>query len=324
MTRHHVVVLAGGLSHEREVSLRSGRRVAGALIDAGVEATVRDVDSDLMSWLRSERPGCVLPLLHGATGEDGSLREILELASVPYVGSTPGAARLAFDKPIAKQVLRQSGVQTPASVTLPADTFREVGAAVVMGALVDRLGLPLFVKPAQGGSALGGSAVHGADELPAAMVGCFAYGPVALVETLVVGVEVSVPVLDTVDGPRTLSPVEIHAASGVYDYTARYTAGATEFVVPPELPSRAVAACRRVALTAHDVLGLRDLSRSDLIVDAAGTVWFLEVNVAPGMTETSLVPLSIEESGLDLGQTCAELCRRAVARASVGDGAPKS
>ncbi len=323
MTRHHVVVLAGGLSHEREVSLRSGRRVAEAMSDAGVEATVRDVDPDLMRWLRSERPECVLPLLHGATGEDGSLREILELASVPYVGSTPGAARLAFDKPIAKQVLRQAGVQTPASVTLPADTFREVGAAVVMAALVDRLGLPLFVKPAQGGSALGGSAVHGADELPAAMVACFAYGPVALVEKLITGVEVSVPVLDTVDGPRALLPVEIRPASGVYDYTARYTAGATEFVVPPELASGAVDACGRAVLTAHDVLGLRDLSRSDLIVDGAGTVWFLEVNVAPGMTETSLVPLSIEESGLDLGQTCAELCRRAVARASVGDGAPK-
>jgi D-alanine-D-alanine ligase len=314
MTPLHVVVLAGGLSHEREVSLRSGRRVAAALGGAGVETTVRDVDPDLLRWLRSEQPACVLPLLHGASGEDGSLREILELATVPYVGSTPGAARLAFDKPIAKQVLRQAGVQSPASVTLAADTFREMGAAAVLAALVERLGLPLFVKPAQGGSALGGSAVHTAGELPAAMVACFGYGPVALVEKLVTGVEVSVPVLDTSDGRRALVPVEIRPASGVYDYTSRYTAGATEFVVPPELASGVVDSCGRAALTAHDVLGLRDLSRSDLIVDEAGTVWFLEVNVAPGMTETSLVPLSIEESGLDLGRTCAELCQRATNR----------
>ncbi len=314
MTGQSVLVLAGGLSHEREVSLRSGRRVAESLGGVGVQATVRDVDNDLMRWLSSERPDCVIPLLHGAAGEDGALREILELAAVPYVGSDPAAARMAFDKPIAKQVLRKAGVQTPQSVTLPADTFREVGAAVVMDALVERLGLPLFVKPAQGGSALGCTAVHAAAELPAAMVACFAYGSVALIERLVSGVEVSVPVIDTADGARALTPVEIRPDGGVYDYAARYTAGATEFVTPPALPADTVDACRRAALSAHTGLGLRDLSRSDLMVDDAGTVWFLEANVAPGMTETSLVPLSIEVGGLDLGRVCAALCARAVAR----------
>src|SRR4051794_12335923 len=102
MTRPRVIVLAGGLSHERDVSLRSGRRVAEAMQDAGVETTVRDVDADLMGWLRREQPDCVIPLLHGESGEDGALREVLELAGVAYVGSTPAAARVAFDKPIAK------------------------------------------------------------------------------------------------------------------------------------------------------------------------------------------------------------------------------
>ncbi len=315
MNTQHVVVLAGGLSHERDVSLRSGRRVAEAMAAVGVDATVRDVDSELMPWLQRERPDCVLPLLHGEAGEDGALREVLELAAVPYVGSTPAAARMAFDKPIAKQVLRRAGVATPDSVALPANTFREVGAAAVMAALIDRLGLPMFVKPAQGGSALGCSAVHTPAELPTAMVACFAYGSVALVEQLIAGVEISVPVVDSDDGGRALLPVEIRPDGGIYDYSARYTAGATEFVVPPELPDQTVDDCRQVALTAHEALGLRDLSRSDLMVDLAGTVWFLEVNVAPGMTETSLVPLSIEAAGLDLGQMCAELCRRAVDRA---------
>lgn len=126
--------------------------------------------------------------------------------------------------------------------------------------------------------------------------------------------------IDTGDGSRVLPPAEIRPDSGVYHYTAGYTAGATEFVVPPALPLSAVDACGEAALTAHVVLGLGDLSRSELIVDESGTVEFLEANVAPGMTETSLVPLSIEESGLDLGQTCAALCQRAAERAAVVTG----
>src|SRR6476620_2644566 len=193
---HRVVILAGGLSHERDVSLRSGRRVADAMTEIGLDVTVRDVDAGLMDWLRQEKPDCVIPLLHGEAGEDGALRELLELAGVPYVGAAPAAARLAFDKPIAKQVVSGAGIRTPASVALPANTFREVGAAAVMDALVDRLGLPLFVKPAKGGSALGCSRVDTVAELPNAMVGCFSYGPVALVERCIEGIEVTVPVVD--------------------------------------------------------------------------------------------------------------------------------
>src|SRR5262245_44722116 len=196
-SRHRVVILAGGLSHERDVSLRSGRRVADAMLDIGVEVDVRDVDAELMGWLRREKPDCVIPLLHGEAGEDGALREVLELAGVPYVGATPAAARVAFDKPIAKQVVAAAGIRTPESVALPADTFREVGAAAVMEALIEQLGLPLFVKPAKGGSALGCSVVETAEHLPNAMVSCFSYGPVALVERCIVGVEVTVPVVAT-------------------------------------------------------------------------------------------------------------------------------
>ncbi len=314
MSRQQVVVLAGGLSHERDVSLRSGRRVAEAMSAAGVDTSVRDVDAELLPWLRRERPDCVIPLLHGEVGEDGALREILELAAVPYVGSPPATARLAFDKPIAKQVVSRAGLSTPQSVALPATTFREIGAASVMDSLVARLGLPLVVKPTKGGSALGVSVVNRAEELPGAMVGCFSYGSVALIERCITGVEVAVPVLDDDSGPRALPAVEIRPDGGVYDYTARYTAGATEFVVPARLEESVALECARVAESAHRVLGLRDLSRSDLIVDSEQQVWFLEVNVAPGMTETSLVPLSVEAAGLDLGRVFADLCLRAVER----------
>lgn len=313
-----ILVLAGGLSHERDVSLRSGRRVAEALRDAGVEVEVRDVDARLLPALREEPPRCVVPVLHGETGEDGALREVLELLHVPYVGAQPSACRSAFDKPVAKAVVARDGVRTPESVALPHEAFRELGAAAVMEAMVSSLGLPLIVKPARGGSALGCTVVRTQDALPGAMVTAFAYGDTALVERLIEGTEVAVPVVDTGAGPRSLPVVSIEPDGGVYDYTARYTAGSTQFVVPATLPDDVTTECARVASTAHQALGLRDLSRSDLMIDADGTVWFLEVNVAPGLTETSTVPLSVQAAGLDLAELMTDLIRAAVSRRAPG------
>jgi D-alanine-D-alanine ligase len=309
-----VLVLAGGLSHERDVSLRSGRRVAEALRAAGVEVEIADVDADLVARLRNEPPNAVFPLLHGVTGEDGALRQVLDLYDVPYVGSDPAACRTAFDKPVAATMVRSAGLRTPESVVLGHDTFRELGAAALMDKVAARIGLPLVVKPARGGSALGASIVRALDELPSAMVTCYAYGAVALIERYVEGVEVAVTVVDTGDGPHALPAVEIRPDSGFYDYEARYTAGATQFVVPATLEPAVAQACAEAAVTAHTALGLRDLSRSDLVVDADGVPWFLEVNVAPGMTETSLVPLAAEAAGVELGVLCRDLLAVAAAR----------
>ena len=311
-----IVVLAGGLSHERDVSLRSGRRVAEALRDSGADVEERDVDAQLLPSLRADPPACVLPLLHGETGEDGALREVFELLKLPYVGSVPSACRAAFDKPVAKAVAAQAGLNTPKSVALPHEMFRELGAAAVMEAVVASVGLPLIVKPAKSGSALGCTVVRDAAGLPGAMVNTFAYGETALVEQFIEGDEVAVPVFDTGDGPEALPIVSISPDGGVYDYTARYTAGSTEFVVPAKLSNELAAECARVAVVAHEALGLRDLSRSDLMIDADGTVWFLEVNVAPGLTETSTVPLSVDAAGLDLGELMADLVRAAITRSA--------
>ena len=312
--RARVLVLAGGLSHERDVSLRSGRRVAEALRDIGLEVEERDIDATLLTHLQQDPPSCVLPVLHGESGEDGALRSVLDLVGVPYVGSPPEACRVAFDKPVAKTVVSRAGVRTPPGVTLPAETFRELGAAAVMAGLLEKLGLPLVVKPAKGGSALGCSVVREAAALPGAMVNAFAYGDTALVESFVAGTEVAVPVIDLGAGPEALPAVSITPDGGIYDYTARYTAGSTEFQVPAKLDDDVAAECARVAVVAHDALGLQDLSRSDLIIDADGAVWFLEVNVAPGLTETSTVPLSVQAAGLDLGRLMADLVRAATTR----------
>jgi D-alanine-D-alanine ligase len=310
-----VVVLAGGLSHERDVSLRSGRRVVELLRDAGVDADLLDVDAGLLADLTAHPPRVVVPLLHGASGEDGAVRDVLEVLGLPYVGSRPAACRTAYDKAVAKAVVSAAGLDTPVSVALPHTTFRELGAGAVLEAIVHRMGLPLMVKPTRGGSSLGAGVVREAGSLPGAMVGCFSYGDTALVERFVDGVEVAVSVVDTGSGPTALPAVEVVPDGGFYDYQARYTAGATEFFAPARLEAAVADRCAEVALTAHRVLGLRDLSRSDLVVDADGRVWFLEVNVAPGMTETSLFPQSVRAAGLDAAALWGELLALAAGRA---------
>jgi D-alanine-D-alanine ligase len=310
----YVVVLAGGLSPEREISLRSGEQVCDALSEVGVQAVLADTDAGLLARLRSDPPSAVFPVIHGAPGEDGSAREVLGMLGVPYVGSLPAACRMAFDKPTAKVLAAAAGLSTPASVTLPREIFHDLGAAAVIELIIGRLGMPLFVKPSRGGSALGASAAYDAADLATAIVGCFGYGEIALIERLVPGTEIAIGVVDLGDGPRALPPVEIVAPGGTYDYAARYTAGQTEFYVPARLSAATVEEVTRAAIAAHAVLGLRDISRTDLIVDAAGGVHFLEVNVAPGMTSTSTLPMGMRAAGVDLGACCATLLERAAVR----------
>ncbi len=310
----HVVVLAGGLSPEREVSLHSGYRVRDALAQAGINVVVADADGALLAQLRADPPSAVFPVIHGTSGEDGAIREVLGLLGLPYVGTVASACQMAFDKPTAKALVAAAGLVTPQSVTLPRETFHDLGASSVIDLIVAKLGLPLYVKPSRGGSALGAGAVQSAAELPGAVLSCFAYGDTALVERLVAGTEVAVGVIDLGGGPQALPAVEIVPGESGYDYSARYTAGKTEFYVPARLPAEVAAEVAGIAVTAHSVLGLRDLSRTDLIVDEQGTPYFLEVNVSPGMTETSTLPLALEASGHSFGSTCVGLLELAAQR----------
>jgi D-alanine-D-alanine ligase len=312
----HVLVLAGGLSYERDVSLRSGRRALDALRAAGLSASMHDADAALLPLLEVEQPDAVVIALHGATGEDGSLRGVLDLCGVPYVGCDARAARLAWDKPSGKSMLREAGIPTPDWVALPHDRFSELGAAAVLDRIADHLGMPLMVKPAQGGSGLGAAVVRDATELPAAMVGCFAYDSTALVERFVAGTDVAVSIVDLGAGPVVLPAVEIVPRNGVYDYAARYTAGMTTWHAPARLSASVAGRVADTALAAHKALGLRDLSRVDLIVDGEGEVQVLGINVSPGMTETSLLPLAVDAAGVDFGRLLATLVGRAVARSS--------
>ncbi len=329
MTERTVAVLAGGLSHEREVSLRSGRRLATALRGVGVEVREWDVDTELVARLRSDPPDAVAIALHGGEGENGSVQEVLELLGVPFVGTPAHACRRAWDKPTAKAELARAGLDTPDWVALPHAAFRALGAQALLDAMVDRLGLPLMLKPDQGGSALGAQVVTDAAELPAAMVSCLAYGDTVLAERFVTGTEVAVSVVDIDgaidggdgdgDGLRALPAVEVDAKGGFYDYTARYTPGAAAFHCPARLDDSVTARLAETALAAHRLLGLRDISRMDAVVDDAGRVQVLEVNVLPGLTETSLLPIAADADGIALGTLYARLVDRAVSRETSGD-----
>ncbi len=314
MTERHVVVLAGGLTHERDVSLRSGSRIAESLRRQGHEVSSRDADAALLGWLRESKPDAAVIALHGGRGENGAVQGILQMAGVPYLGTASRNCRLAWDKSTAKTLMVRAGHRTPEWITLAHDTFRDLGAPAMIEAVLADLGLPLMVKPHQGGSALGAGVVRAAEQLPEALVGAFAYGSVVLVEHFVQGTELAVSVVETDDGPVALPAVEIAFPGDVFDYEARYTAGMTTYFTPARLTPEVAEQASALALAAHHTLGLRDVSRTDMIVDADGVPHFLEVNVSPGLTETSMFPMAVAEAGYELGALYSGLIERAITR----------
>lgn len=309
----HAMILAGGLSHERDVSIRSGRRVHDYLRGSFDKVSLQDVDTELIPSLRYGGIDVVWPLLHGASGEDGSLQALLELAGVPYVGTTSKACRVAWNKAVAKAVLIREGIPTPDYVTLPQSLFREVGADQVLDLIVSRFDLPVVVKPARGGSALGISVVHRREDLARAMVHCFAYGDIALVERAVEGTELALSVLGTGEDSHVLPAVEV-VVDGQYDYDARYNPGRVEYFAPARLTAEQADAAAQVALNVHRTMELRDLSRIDMILDADGRPQVIDINVAPGLTETSLLPQAAAAAGLDLAKVYRELVKTAAER----------
>lgn len=304
----HVAVLSGGISLEREVSLRSGHRVANALEDAGHRVTELDLDGAVVDRLGTDRPDVVFLAVHGAAGEDGTVQSLLEVLELPYTGPDVLASSLAWSKPISQGLCRRAGLAVPAGVTLSQQAFKELGAAATLDRMADELGGDLVVKPATGGSSLGISYVDSADGLPSAVLDAFSYADAVLVEQRIRGTEVAVAVLDG----SPLPAVEIEAPDGLYDFAARYTAGTTTFHAPARLDDDVLAACAATATTAYEAVGARHVSRADLIVDADGTPWILELDTCPGLTETSLLPLAAEAAGMDFTALCTRLVELAL------------
>ena len=309
-------MLAGGRTPERDVSLRSGHRVSLALGELGHDAVLVDpADRPLVETLLELQPAICWLSLHGKEGEDGTVQRLLHLIDIPYVGSAAFDCEVAFDKVLAKDVLRRAGVPTPAWVTVEGAALRDLGAGVLLGTAVERVGLPCVVKPSQSGSALGVGFIDRAADLPAAVMAALSFSGAAIIETKVEGSEVALAAVGTpVDA---LPLVEIVPKSGVYDYASRYTAGATEYFSPARLSAEVSADVTAAALAAVSALRLRDLTRVDVMVDGEGRPWVLEVNVSPGMTETSLVPMAARAAGMSLADVCDRVLRSALARTPV-------
>ena len=305
-----IAVIAGGLSHERDVSLASGRNLVRELRTLGIEAHVYDFDRTLLHDLERDKVAAALPVLHGQFGEDGEIQTLLELIDLPYVGSGSRACRVAWDKSAARELLRRSGIPVPQSVGLSSTTFRDIGATALMEHVMTRLGERVVVKPTRCGSALGVTGVDGLAALPSALVASYAYCEDALVERFHDGVDVSVVVHDTDEGPHALTPVEIEYERGhQFDFSARYTAEFVSFTATGLDPEH-LAALEETACKAHEVLGLGGWSRSDFIVEPDGTFVLLETAITPGMTETSVMPFACTMSGTSLGAVARDLLHR--------------
>lgn len=309
MTR--VAVLKGGHSLEREVSLRSGVNVEAALRRLGHDVIPIDADQHLVRTLRDERPDVAFVALHGRGGEDGTVQELLECLGIPYTGSGVLASERAMDKVVSKALFRAADIVTPQWYAFSQEAFRKLGAADALGDIQASLGLPLVVKPARQGSALGITMVRDSSELGGAILNALAYDERVLIERLIPGRDLAVSVI-MIEQPWALPVVEaVPIGREFYDFDARYTPGECELRAPADLPDDIAQEAARVSIAAATTLGCRGVPRVDLMLDADDRLWVLEVNTIPGMTDTSLLPKAAEAAGIGFDQIVADMLEMA-------------
>ena len=291
-----VAVLLGGKSAEREISLMSGSGVLQALCSAGVDAHAFDpAERDLFELKRAGFARCFIAL-HGRGGEDGTVQGALEVLGLPYTGSGVLGSAIGMDKWRSKMIWLASGLPTPRYRILAADDdWSEVAGA---------LGLPLIVKPACEGSTLGLTKVTSVAQLPAAFdLAANKYHDLALAEAYIEGAEFTASILDG----ATLPLIRIEAPQGNYDYQNKYFTDATKYSCPCGLPAQKEQALNALALQAFNLLGCSAWGRVDLMLDAYGEPWLLEVNTSPGMTGHSLVPMAARAAGISYAELCIKI-----------------
>ncbi len=308
-----VVVLKGGRSLERGVSLRSGARVEDALDRLGHEVVALDAGADFVKRLRAERPDVAFVALHGVGGEDGTTQELLEILGIPFTGPGADACARCIDKVAAKAAMRAAGIPTPDSFAFTQTAFRELGAADALGELESGLGFPLVVKPSRGGSSLGIKFAATPAEVPGALVAAFSYDDRVLLERFLEGRELAVSVV----GDEALPIVEaIPEAGDRYDFEARYEIGRTRFVCPAELSDAERDAVTEASLATYRALGCTGFARVDLILAADGP-WVLEANAIPGLTDTSLLPQAAEAAGMSFEDLVSRIVDLAISPSGV-------
>jgi D-alanine-D-alanine ligase len=250
--------------------------------------------------------------LHGKEGEDGTVQRLLDVLAIPYTGSAPRACQTAFDKVLAKETLDEAGVPTPGWASMQAAALRDLAAGPALRTIVERLGLPLVVKPSRAGSAMGLAFVEAERDLPNAVMNALSYADAVVIERRIDGPEVAAGMIGGLD---PLPLVEIVPKSGVFDYAARYTPGVTEYYAPARLDAEVTARAQAAAAASFEVLGIRDVARADVMIDADGKPWVVDVNVSPGMTDTSLLPMAAQAAGIGFEELCERVLRLALERA---------
>lgn len=302
----HLVVLMGGLSPEREISLKTGAAMASAYERLGHRVTTLDLTRDIATRLTELAADCVILALHGVPGEDGTVQGILELLGIPYTGSGVTASALAIDKILTKRVAQGLGIAVAKDVVLRA---HDPAAAL---AAIEAAGLswPLIVKGNTAGSTLGLKIAHDPSELPHALDVAFAVSPSVLIEERVEGIEISICRL----GDLRLPVPQIVSGNEIFDYEAKYTPGFATHIFPPAIDPDLLAIAEMQAHWLYDTIGCTGCGRVDMIITADGTPVMLEVNTLPGMTELSLVPEAAARIGLSFDDVCAMLLAEAIAR----------
>jgi D-alanine-D-alanine ligase len=288
-----VVVLMGGTSSERAVSLVSGTAVVKALNEAGFRAASYDVTHDVPALVAAltPKPDVVFNALHGPGGEDGTMQGLLELMGIPYTHSGVLASAAAMDKPTAKRIVETAGIRTPKGRVV---SRREARSGHPLPA-------PYIVKPVAEGSTVGVHIVRQGENLPALDAG-WSFGETVLVEEFIAGHELTVGVM----GDRALAVTEIRFSGTLFDYTSKYTPGHAQHIIPAPVPQPVYDEAMRWALLAHQTLGCRGISRSDFRYDdkRPGTsgLYFLELNSQPGFTPISLVPEQAQRAGISFAE----------------------
>jgi D-alanine-D-alanine ligase len=305
-----IAVLSGGKSAEREVSLRSGAQVAKALAGRGHEVTTVDLDANTWDVLRDGKFDCVFNALHGRLGEDGTVQGMLELLGLPYTGSGVLASALCMDKARAGKVMAGAGLHVPEFEEME---IKQGVAADVVERLVARFGLPVVIKPVREGSTIGLTIASDVDAVASGLVLAARYDRRVLVQRFATGTEITVGVLATPE-VQVLPTLEIVSDNPVYDYDAKYTAGKSHHIIPARISEPAQNAAAEVAARAFNELGCSGMARVDIIVDAAGTPWVLEVNTVPGLTDVSLLPDAARAAGVEFEDLCQRLVEHAIGR----------
>ncbi len=313
-----VAVLMGGQSAEREISLMSGNGVLAALLARGVNAHAFDPSLQDMGALKSAGFNRCFITLHGRFGEDGTVQGALELLGIPYTGSGVMASSIAIDKVMTKRVLLAEGLPTPQHVLLRRGTY----TADDVNAAVDKLGLPLIVKPAREGSSIGLTKVTEASQMQAAVEQAAQLDADVLCEQFIDGDEVTCPVLGTSSHAYALPVIRIAAEDGNYDYQNKYFTDTTQYLVPCGLPEGEEAAIQHLVLQAYRTLNCRGWARADVMIDKlTRKPYLLEVNTSPGMTSHSLVPMSARAAGISYEDLCIDILNTAALDYQAAPGA---